>query len=113
MKTTKKPHTRVVNLRQAPYDVYIGRRGSTPTSATGVNYPQIFGNPFSVKEYGRAGCIRKFKEYFLDRVENDPPFRAEVLKLQGKILGCFCKPEACHGDVIAQWVDKQAKETKQ
>ena len=26
-------------------------------------------------------------------------------ELKGKFLGCWCKPEACHGDVIAEIVD--------
>ncbi|WP_219821312.1 DUF4326 domain-containing protein [Methylobacter tundripaludum] len=25
----------------------------------------------------------------------------ELYKLAGKKLGCFCKPEDCHGDILA------------
>jgi hypothetical protein len=27
------------------------------------------------------------------------------LELKGKTLGCFCKPLACHGDVLAYIAD--------
>ncbi len=97
--------TTVVHCRKEPYDVYIGRPGSKPSSAFGTSYRQIFGNPFTVRDHGRAGCIERFKTYFLDRVATDAKFREEVLKLKGKRLGCFCKPDACHGDIIADWLD--------
>ena len=29
----------------------------------------------------------------------------EVFKLAGKRLGCFCKPELCHGDVLADYLN--------
>ena len=82
----------VVNKYKDKYDVYIGR-------------PSIFGNPFSVKEYGREGCIARYKEYFYKRIKEDVKFKEEVLKLKDKVLGCFCKPLACHGDVIKEYLD--------
>jgi hypothetical protein len=27
---------------------------------------------------------------------------ADLPKLKGKILGCWCKPKACHGEVLAR-----------
>ena len=107
-----KTKTRVVNIRKEPFDIYIGRPGSKPPWATAKLWtsqgtmPHVFGNPFPVKAYGREGCIEKFREYFLERVEVDQEFRERVLALKGKTLGCFCKPSACHGDVIAEWLDK-------
>ena len=84
--------TKVVNKYRDKYDVYIGR-------------PSIFGNPFSVKEYGREGCIARYKEYFYKRIKEDVKFKEAVLKLKDKTLGCFCKPLACHGDVIKEYLD--------
>lgn len=66
-----------------------------------------FGNPYPVKQYGREACIILFKDYFLNRVKYDQEFREAVLSLKGKRLGCMCKPEACHGDVIKEWLDTQ------
>ena len=41
----------------------------------------------------------------------DPGYRARVLALKGKRLGCCCKKAdgtgACHGDIIAKWLDAQ------
>ena len=84
--------TKVVNKYREAYDVYIGR-------------PSQFGNPFSVKKYGREGCIKKYREYFYKRIKEDVKFKEEVLKLKDKVLGCFCKPLACHGDVIKEYLD--------
>jgi hypothetical protein len=88
--------TRVVNLRQEPYDVYIGRPGNGESG--------YFGNPYSSGT--RSQNIEAFRRYFLDRVEKDPSFRQRVLELKGKRLGCFCHPAPCHGDVIAGWLEE-------
>ena len=84
---------RAVNLRREKPDVYIGR-------------PSIFGNPYTVEAHGRELALELFAQYFADRIERDPAFREQVLALAGKTLGCFCKPAACHGDVIADWVNQ-------
>ena len=84
----------VVNKYVDKYDVYIGR-------------PGIFGNPFSVAKYGREECIRLYKEYFYKRIKEDVVFKNEVLKLRGKVLGCYCKPRACHGDIIVEYLEKE------
>ena len=89
--------TEVVNVKQQ-YDVYIGR------AAGSKGY---FGNPFIIGRDGdRDQVIRKYKEYFLKKVEEDAVFKSKVLELRGKRLGCFCKPLACHGDVIKEWINK-------
>jgi uncharacterized protein DUF4326 len=65
-----------------------------------------FGNPFPVsKGRSREEAIGAFRIYFADKVARDPEFRALVLTLRGKTLGCCCKPKPCHGDVIAAWLD--------
>jgi hypothetical protein len=88
----------VVNLHTSVYDVYIGRPGK--------GMDGYFGNPFSVDEYGREGCLAKYREYFRDRVSADLEFQQRVRSLAGKRLGCFCAPKACHGDTIADYVNK-------
>lgn len=85
--------TVVVNKRTATYDVYIGR-------------PSIFGNPFKIGVDGsREEVIEKFKAYFYKRTKMDEEFRANILRLRGKVLGCYCKPLSCHGDVIAEYLN--------
>ncbi len=95
--------TTVANIWDGYYDVIIDRT-------------TIFGNPFPERKYGRDGCIAKFRTYFYNRIEVDSEFKARVLELKGKRLGCHCKPKACHGDVIAEylnaydWVERIRKE---
>lgn len=92
---------RVVNIRNERYDVYIGRKGKGEDG--------FFGNPFQIGRDGdRNEVIRFYRDWFLQKVEKDMVFRQEILELKGKVLGCFCKPEACHGDVIKDWVERTA-----
>ncbi len=86
--------TRVVNLRREPYDVYIGRPGR------GLSGP--WGNPYQIGRDGtREEVISRYKEYLL----NQPDLLARLPELRGRRLGCFCRPQACHGDVLAELAD--------
>jgi hypothetical protein len=79
-------HKFVVHCKRTPHDVYIGR-------------PSVWGNPFVVGRDGtRADVIRKYRDWL-----NTQPRLIERAKreLKGKILGCWCAPAACHGDVLA------------
>ena len=54
----------------------------------------------------RDEVIRKFKydfdKGFLKPFDN---IEKNALSLKGKIIACHCKPYACHGDVIADYVN--------
>jgi hypothetical protein len=90
--------TRVVNLYKEPYDIYIGRPGK------GVN--GYFGNPIPLRPGdSRGSTLDRFHEYFFTRLEQDPEFKAHIMTLKGKTLGCFCKPNACHGDIIVEYLN--------
>lgn len=87
----------MVNLKTNPYDIYIGR-GSK------------WGNPYSHK-YGTAAkfivetreeAIRLYEEWFFSQSGLLELARKE---LKGKILGCYCKPLACHGDFLVRIVN--------
>ena len=84
--------TRVVNVKHSSYDILIDRT-------------TIFGNPFKEWQWGREKCIAKFRTYFYQRIERDPAWKAEVLTLEGKILGCHCAPLDCHGGVYVDFLD--------
>lgn len=72
--------------------VYIGR-------------PSKWGNPFVVGIDGtRAEVIQKYEEWL--RAQPDLVAAAKR-ELAGKALGCYCKPQACHGDVLAKIVREQ------
>ena len=77
-------HTKAVNIRNAPYDVYIGR-------------PSKWGNPFRLGVHGnREQVIEKYQAWLLQQ----PQLLRQLEELRGKRLGCFCKPHDCHGDVL-------------
>lgn len=97
--------TTVVNIRRDPYDVYIGRAGKGQDG--------YFGNPIARGERCCiCGCAHEkptetlpcYRIYFGRRIADDGVFRQRVLALKGLRLGCFCKPAACHGDVIAEYI---------
>ena len=92
----------VVSIHREKYDVYIGRAGRGEDG--------YFGNPFRVgKDGNRAEAIQKFRTYFDARIVNDLEYKRRVLDLRGKRLGCFCKPQPCHGDVIAEWLESKSQ----
>jgi len=89
--------TRVVNIKYEDYDVYIGRAGRGNDG--------YFGNPFILSANEKRGSsIEKYRTYFYERMKTDDEFRNRINELKGKLLGCFCKPYPCHGDVIAEYL---------
>jgi hypothetical protein len=82
--------TKVVHCKKESYDIYIGR-GSK------------WGNQFKIGRDGnREEVIEKYRQWILSK----PQWVKQVKKeLKGKILGCWCKPKACHGDVLAEIAD--------
>jgi hypothetical protein len=84
--------TTVVNKNTEPFDVYIGR-GS------------IFGNPYEIGVDGtREQVIARYEKWF-NFLLRDSAFLEELKKLAGKRLGCFCKPQQCHGEIIAEFLN--------
>jgi hypothetical protein len=73
--------------------VYIGR-GSRFWPSRG------WGNKFSVSEHGRQGAIDKHYAWLLEQVKADQISKSELAALHGKVLGCHCAPEPCHGDTL-------------
>ena len=91
--------TKVVNIHhKVPYDVYIGRPGKGQTSK--------WGNPFVIGKDGtRDEVIEKFKQYLIDQYHAGVFTLQDFLDLDGKTLGCFCKPHPCHGDVLIEAIE--------
>ena len=91
--------TKVINIHSDDlYDVYIGRAGK--------GMDGYFGNPYTPRTAAERGsAITQYKRWFWARVNNDEEFHDRVVTLQGKVLGCFCHPKPCHGDVIVAWLE--------
>ena len=84
--------TVVVNLYKAPFDVKIMR-------------PSIYGNPYKIGPHGnRERVIDLYRTYLQKHPDLIEMGR---LQLKGKILGCCCKPLACHGDVWVEILDRE------
>jgi len=91
--------TKVVHCRKEHYDVYIGR-------------PSKWGNPFShlegtlakFKVSTREEAIEAYKQWI---TEGEGSYLLKDLhELDGKILGCFCSPKRCHGDILIELINK-------
>jgi len=63
------------------YDVYIGR-GS------------VWGNPFAIGEHGtREEVIELYRAHLWKMLKKGSITKQDLLDLDGKRLGCFCKPQ--------------------
>jgi len=91
--------TRVVHCKKESYDIYIGR-------------PSKWGNPFThIKDRKtkaefvvetRKESIDRYREWIL----NQPELLKSLSELKGKVLGCWCKPKSCHGDILVELIEK-------
>lgn len=88
-------------------NIYIGRRGVV--FIDGERFPKqnsIFANPFKInKNNSRKSVLFKYKIYILNKLKNKN-FKNEFIALKGKNLGCWCKPEKCHGDILIELLNK-------
>ena len=92
--------TKLVNMKNEPYDIYIGRG-----SKWGCPYTIIKDRPTLAKEIvdSKDEALSKYKEYVLA----SPELMDSLHELEGKTLGCFCKPEKCHGDILLELITKK------
>lgn len=102
-KRTKKlnPVNKVVHCKKEPYDVYIGR-------------PSKWGNPFThllsdtkalYKVTTRLEAVKAYEKWI---TEGDGQHLLKDLhELKDKILGCWCSPLPCHGDILIKLLKNQ------
>ncbi len=89
---------RVVHCKKEKYDILISRSSK-------------WGNPFSHKENTKAlfivktrkEAIQNYKEWIING--EGKYLLSDLHELKDKILGCFCKPKSCHGDILKELVD--------
>ena len=86
---------RVVHVRKAVFDLYIGRAFAEFPESIWHN-PIHLWNPNDIEE--RFRVLDQYKAYILRR----PDLIAALPELEGKILGCWCRPKPCHGDVLVE-----------
>ena len=82
----------VVHCKRDRFDVYIGR-GSK------------WGNHFAIGKDGtREQVIAKYRKWIT--APRNWTLRRDLPELKGKVLGCWCAPKACHGDVLIELVEE-------
>ena len=68
-------------------NVYIGRDSE-------------WGNPFRLKNY--SFCRQTVVDLYKAHVLSTPELAKKVGELRGKVLGCWCAPQLCHGEILHQ-----------
>ena len=83
---------RAVHCKREHHHVYVGRNPRRMA-------PSKWGNPFVVGTHGARGeCIALYEGWLR---ENTALFAA-LDELRGLVLGCWCAPRTCHGDLLAR-----------
>lgn len=102
--------TRVVHLKRKGgievegCDIYIGRA----IRMAGWNLPTSkWSNPFRLKDYGNDR--QKVLDIYEAHVRAKPELMASLGELEGKVLGCWCAPLPCHGDVLIKLLAETKK----
>jgi hypothetical protein len=95
--------TRVVHLMREKYDIAIDR-----SSKWGNPFTHKDGTMAKFKVATREEAIEKYREYIL----NNEELMSSLDELKGKVLGCWCKPKACHGDILVELIENKEDEIK-
>ena len=91
-----------------PEHIYIGRNMSFYVEGTNESkwhnpFPVKKGNKkykTNVKRYSLDESLKMYREY----VESNDDLMNSLQELDDKILGCWCKPSRCHGDILKELV---------
>lgn len=118
MKQTVVVNVKVTNLRpvynnleewckDCDNNIYIGRKGIVFIDKE--RYPKessIWANPYKIsKDMSREDCITEYEKYIRKKII-DEKLVPNLMQLKGKNLGCWCKPEQCHGDVLIKLIEE-------
>ena len=63
-------------------------------------------NPFNLKTLTREESLTRYEAHIRAMLAKDPNAKSELLGLAGKNLGCWCKPESCHADVLIKLINE-------
>lgn len=95
-----------------PNNAYIGRKGVVFINKE--RYPKqdsLFANPYKVgKDGDREQVLAKYRVYLERCFLNGVISVKHLLALKGKNLGCWCKPDKCHGDILVELIEKYSKQ---
>lgn len=92
--------TRVVNLSKEPYDVFIGRGSKWGNPFTHIKDKTTLADVIVDTREEAIECYRKY-------LEGNQVLLDSLDELEGKTLGCYCKPKSCHGDILLEFLSKR------
>jgi hypothetical protein len=73
-----------------PNAVYVGR-------------PSIWGNPYTIEQYGRKKCLKLYRKWLCKKLIENEKF---LEPLRGKDLVCWCPlSKTCHADIIIEFIE--------
>jgi len=96
----------VVEARKRMFSKLSRSHGACPVECHDVyiGHPSIWGNPFKIGIDGnREEVIEQYENY----IRNNPYLMERLMELEGKTLGCWCKPKPCHGDVLVKLIKEK------
>jgi len=76
-----------------PDTLYIGRNMNFYVPGT---HASKWANPFKTKSMPIEKSLQRYEDY----IRGTPELYDALPELYGLTLGCWCKPNPCHGDVL-------------
>lgn len=78
-------------------------KNTAPAESIYIGRGSKWGNPFVIGKHGtRAEVIERYRTDILPKLIAS----GAINELKGKHLVCFCKPQACHGDLLLEAANK-------
>lgn len=94
-------------MNEKPIRIQLSRKKGwrMPANTVKVTRPGIFGNPYTVEEFG-SSAVEFYDEWIAgcspqEHFETRDKVLINLHKLRGKNLACWCKlSERCHADIL-------------
>jgi hypothetical protein len=91
----------VVHCKRERYDVYVGRPSKWGNPFSHIPNAVVQGKTRTLARYRvatRAEAVAAYEAW----IQTQPELMAALPELRGKVLGCWCAPLPCHGEVLAR-----------
>jgi hypothetical protein len=99
--------TVVATLRGAR-DKYLLNWAKSKGLLVRIDRGSPWGNPFEMPDDGSRDTV--CDRYILHHLPYQPALLNKHHSLKGRVLACWCYPERCHGDYLAEWANKDDPE---
>ena len=98
VKQLRPEYENLLEWLENPNHIYIGR--NMEFYVPGAKKSK-WHNPFKVKQMGIDESLNRYEKYI-----RESELINELDELRGKVLGCWCKPNKCHGDVLIKLINE-------